>query len=110
MRLKAIEIELKEKLQAVERLKQLEKEEQKLLNEISKLGDFEGTIVAKYVRCGKGCKKCPHGPYYYLVKKENGRTKWRYLGTNPPSNIQSFKERIKEIQKEKRTIIKSLKL
>ncbi|MHC1580029.1 MAG: hypothetical protein ACXQTZ_05235 [Candidatus Alkanophagales archaeon] len=30
-------------------------------------GALRGRIEAKYVRCGRvSCKRCPHGPYYYL--------------------------------------------
>jgi len=35
------------------------------------------TYRLEKVRCGKkGCKKCPHGPYW----KENGKTKSKYIG------------------------------
>ena len=46
-----------------QRLKELEEEEQKLLDELSKLGLLRGTIVAKYVKCSKNCGECPHGVY-----------------------------------------------
>ena len=107
--LEIIEAELKKKLEEIERrkrrLKELEEEEQKILNEISELG--RGTIVAKWVKCGKGCKKCPHGPYYYLVWKENGKTKWKYLGKiKHDPKVKNLKERLKEIRKEKRELLK----
>ena len=107
MRLEEVEAELKRKLEEVERrkqrLKELEEEEKKILKE---LGFSKGTIVAKWVKCGKGCKKCPHGPYYYLVWKEGGKTKWKYLGKFKDSKHQALKERLKEIQKEKRELEK----
>lgn len=36
----------------------------------------------KKVRCNKpGCKKCPHGPYLYMVYRDaNGRVKEKYMG------------------------------
>jgi hypothetical protein len=39
------------------------------------------TYRLEKVRCGKkGCKKCPHGPYWYAYWKENGKTKSKYIG------------------------------
>jgi hypothetical protein len=35
----------------------------------------------EFVRCGKrGCKSCPHGPYWYAYYREKGRLKSRYIG------------------------------
>lgn len=35
----------------------------------------------KSIKCGKQeCKKCPHDGYLYKVKKENGKTKSKYIG------------------------------
>ena len=113
MELEIIETELKEKLKSLERLKELEEEEKVILNEISKLGSLEGTIVKRFIRCGKeGCKKCPHGPYYYLVRKVNGKTKWKYLGTELKADLRQareLKEKLRKIQKEKKRIMKLLK-
>ena len=40
---------------------------------------------AEYVRCGKkGCKSCPHGPYWYGYQRIAGKLKKKYYGkTNP---------------------------
>jgi len=36
----------------------------------------------EWVKCGKpGCKKCPHGPYWYAYWREDGRLRSRYLGS-----------------------------
>lgn len=32
------------------------------------------------VYCGKKCKGCPHGPYWYSYWKEGGRTRSEYVG------------------------------
>jgi hypothetical protein len=40
----------------------------------------KGTVVIKPVYCGKKCKGCPHGDYKYIVWRENGKTKWKYIG------------------------------
>jgi hypothetical protein len=112
MRLEIVEAELKRKLEEIERrkemIKALEEEEKKILDEISKLGGFQrGTLVAKWVKCGKNCQKCPHGPYYYLVWKEGGKVRWKYIGKSLNDNlknlskIKALEKRLREIQKEK---------
>jgi len=116
VKLEDLEAELRRKLEEVERrkqrLKELEEEEKKLLDELSRLGFPKGTIVAKYVECGKeGCRKCPHGPYYYLVWKEGGKVKWKYLGkvvdaveVEKRKKAKAIIQRLKEIQKEKKEL------
>jgi hypothetical protein len=38
------------------------------------------TYRLERVSCGKGCKGCPHGPYWYGYWKEDGKTKSKYIG------------------------------
>ncbi len=39
------------------------------------------TLQLEYVRCGKaGCRRCPHGPYWYAYWSEPGRTRSAYVG------------------------------
>ncbi|KQC15682.1 MAG: hypothetical protein WCY97_00375 [Methanothrix sp.] len=38
------------------------------------------TYRQEWIYCGKECKKCPHGPYWYCYWKEDGKTKTRYIG------------------------------
>lgn len=38
------------------------------------------TYRLEWVLCGKGCKGCPHGPYWYCYWKEDGKTKSKYIG------------------------------
>ena len=39
----------------------------------------------EWVKCGKpGCKKCPHGPYWYAYWREGDRTRKKYIGKNLP--------------------------
>ena len=50
-------------------------------------GDAPGAVTYRResVRCGKpGCKKCPHGPYWYAYYREGGRLKSRYIGRDLP--------------------------
>ncbi len=116
MRIEDVEMDLRRKLGEIERLKrrmkELGDEEQKLLDELSKLGFPKGSIVAKYIRCGKeGCRRCPHGPYYYLVYKEDGKTKWKYLGkvidvaeAEKRKKARAIVQRLRQIQKEKKML------
>jgi len=43
-------------------------------------GSGSVTYRLERVSCGKGCKGCPHGPYWYAYWKENGRTRSKYIG------------------------------
>jgi len=38
------------------------------------------TYRQEWVYCGKECKKCPHGPYWYCYWKEDGKTRTKYIG------------------------------
>jgi hypothetical protein len=42
------------------------------------------TYRAEYVRCGRSCGGCPHGPYWYGYWREGGRLKKRYFGRQDP--------------------------
>jgi len=83
---------------------------------LEKLGISRGTIVEKYIRCGKSwCKNCPHGPYYYLAVKVNGKTKTKYLGTDKKIKMlgdeaKIIKKRIRQLEKAKRKLLEALLL
>lgn len=38
------------------------------------------TYRQEWVYCGKECKTCPHGPYWYCYWKEGGKTRTKYIG------------------------------
>lgn len=38
------------------------------------------TYRLEMVSCGKNCKGCPHGPYWYGYWREGGKTRSRYIG------------------------------
>jgi len=45
------------------------------------------TFRCEFVKCGKaGCKKCPHGPYWYAYWREGKRLRKRYVGKSLPSS------------------------
>ncbi len=49
-----------------------------------------GSLTFRYetVRCGKkNCSRCPHGPYWYVYWKEEGRTRSRYVGRTLPVGV-----------------------
>ena len=48
--------------------------------EVQRAGSI--TYRLEKVSCGKGCKGCPHGPYWYGYWKEGGKTRSKYIGKN----------------------------
>jgi hypothetical protein len=40
------------------------------------------TFRLEKVCCGKNCKGCPHGPYWYGYWREGGKTRSKYIGKN----------------------------
>jgi hypothetical protein len=40
------------------------------------------TFRLEKVSCGKNCKGCPHGPYWYGYWREGGKTHSKYIGKN----------------------------
>jgi len=38
------------------------------------------TYRLERVSCGKKCKGCPHGPYWYGYWREGGKTRSKYIG------------------------------
>ena len=38
------------------------------------------TFRLERVSCGKNCKGCPHGPYWYGYWREGGKTRSKYIG------------------------------
>ena len=99
--------------EVVKKLKELEAKERKLKVLSNKI---QGSIVKKYVRCGKEkCKTCKfgkgHGPYYYLVTYENGKQKWKYMGKTMEKINKSRKLNLelRKIRKEKKKLLIELK-
>lgn len=47
--------------------------------------EYKWSYRCEYVKCGKsGCRSCPHGPYWYGYRTEEGRTKKKYFGKADP--------------------------
>jgi len=42
------------------------------------------TLRSEWVKCGKKCKGCPHGPYWYAYWREDGKLRKRYVGKGDP--------------------------
>ena len=76
-----------------------------------------GSVVKQYMFCGKpscACHQDPkkkHGPYYYLSYKEEGQSRYKYLGkaTSPAveqaRNYQGFQRGMAQLGKIHREII-----
>ena len=76
-----------------------------------------GSVVRQYMFCGKPSCAChrdaqkKHGPYYYLSYKEEGKSRYRYLGkaTSPEvergRNYQMFQRGMAQLGKIHREII-----
>jgi hypothetical protein len=76
-----------------------------------------GSVVKQYMFCGKpscACHQDPkkkHGPYYYLSYKEEGQSRYKYLGkaTSPAveqaGNYQGFQRGMAQLGKIHREII-----
>ncbi len=80
------------------------------------------TYQLEFVKCGKNCKKCPHGPYWYAYWSENGKTKNRYIGKKITeekhkqfglsddeikewfTQVQTFEQKVKQWSQEKSDI------
>lgn len=42
----------------------------------------------QFTKCGRlGCKKCPHGPYWYKYQRSGGKMKKRYIGRQLPEEV-----------------------
>ncbi len=50
------------------------------------------TYRSQYVRCGKGCATCPHGPYWYAFWKEDGQSRSQYIGSVLPAEVRRLVE------------------
>ena len=103
----------------IEKLEEIEKEIELLRKKLEKLekeipGISYGTVVEKYIRCGKSeCKNCPHGPYYYLSFKQDGKTKTKYLRTDKKikmlgNEAKIIKKRLRQLEKAKRKLLNAL--
>lgn len=45
----------------------------------------------EFVKCGKpGCKKCPHGPYWYAYTRPGALLVKRYVGKFLPPHVKEF--------------------
>ena len=74
------------------RLQEIDKELSELEEELRRSFP-KHAVVQKWVKCGKSGCHCArpgdrgHGPYFYLVMKQEGKVKTKYLGTKPPDEI-----------------------
>jgi hypothetical protein len=50
------------------------------------------TYRMEYKSCGRNCRKCPHGPYWYAYWWMKGRTRSRYIGKSLPRDVEILPE------------------
>lgn len=51
-----------------------------------KIGDSHYQL--EEIKCGKrGCRRCPHGPYWYRYFRSGGRRRKEYLGLRLPAGV-----------------------
>jgi len=79
-------------------LSELERERDRLRNEISGLPDFrQGSLSIVHPRCGKSTCHCAregdpgHGPFYFLIRSVNKKTVTRSIA---PQNLETVKEQM----------------
>lgn len=44
----------------------------------------------EYIRCGRKCRRCPHGPYWYAYDRRGAFLRKRYVGKELPSEVARF--------------------
>lgn len=86
---------------------QPDKRKTKLRNLLNRdIGMIQGSLVERYVACGKEECKCKegetHGPFYYLTYTEAGKRKNLYV---PKGKVEEVKEGIKAYKRAKETIV-----
>lgn len=43
----------------------------------------------EFVKCGRNCKKCPHGPYWYAYWWDAAKLRKAYVGKKLPDQVQA---------------------
>lgn len=54
------------------------------------------TYRQQWVRCGRDCGSCPHGPYWYAYWREAGQARSQYIGRDLPADVQRLCDRADE--------------
>ena len=67
---------------------------------VGNLDMVQGSVVEKYIRCGRGNCRCQegkgHGPFYYLSFRENGKTKLIYI---PEDEVPRVVEQVEQFKR-----------
>ena len=77
--------------------------EMEMINALSRKSMLPGSVVEKYIMCGKEGCKCRkgslHGPFYYLTYKENSKTKMIFLKKDVSKRAKILNDNYKSFRK-----------
>ena len=84
--------------------------EMEMINALSRKSMLPGSVIEKYVMCGKEGCKCKkgelHGPFYYLTYKENKKTKMIFLKKDVSKRARLLNDNYKLYRKNRAKIAK----
>ena len=67
-----------------------------------------GSLVSRYTRCKRPGCKCgkgePHGPFLYLSRKVEGKTRWTYVGKGSKGKLAQAVARYREFSRHLREL------
>jgi hypothetical protein len=80
---------------------------------LPKTTSLPGSLHERYVRCGKRGCRCqrgvPHGPYFRLVWREDGRTRSRYVRADEAADVQSALARWRREHPSTRSLVREVR-
>lgn len=95
---------------ARQRLREIAKERQRHETAVLKVRRemVAGSLVSRYTRCKRAGCKCgkgePHGPFLYLSRKEQGKTRWTYIGKGSHGKLAEAVTRYREFSEHVRAL------
>lgn len=82
----------------------LQKERSELESRLLQLGPFvPGSLIKRYTTCGRANCRCQqgekHGPFWYLSRRFEGRTRLTYVREEKLEEVQLLVERYRDFQR-----------
>jgi hypothetical protein len=82
--------------------------EMEMIKSLSKKSMISGSVVEKYIMCGKSGCKCKkgelHGPFYYLSYKESNKTKMIFLKAHISKKAKILNESYRQWRKNRASV------